>query len=445
MEQGKTSISARLLDWVRSTKRSAEWADRDDLRQSGRRAGALDMQAVLLLAVQGLYAAATALSGTFVPIYLWKTSQSLLVVGWFTLWQYAIAGLTFWIAGKWVKERNKMNSLRLGIVLSGLFYCVILLLDRQATHYVMLLGALSGLASGFFWLAYNVVYFEITEPDNRDKFNGWAGLLASAAGIFAPWISGMLIVAFAGGAGYRLIFTISLIIFGVCAATSFWLKKRKSTGSYSWGYGFRRLRDDDPGWRAVFLSLIAQGVREGVFMFLIGLLVYLVTRNEQTLGTYSLWTSLVGLIAFLLVGRLLTMRNRVPAMLIGAVMLTLVILPLLWRLDYTTLLWFGIGTALFLPLYTIPMTSSVFDRIGATTEAASRREEFIVLREAGLVLGRLIGLAAYLLVAVRTSEPSDLIWQLLGVGIMPSLGWIFIRRYLLRPGSAQATASRQHN
>ena len=430
MEQGKTTIASRLYDWIRSTK-SASQSD-DAARTSGRHQGTLDGQAILLLTVQGMYAAATALSGTFVPVYLWKTSQSFMLIGWFTLFQYAVSGLTFWLAGKWVKERNKMHSLRLGIVLSGIFYCSILLLGAAAVRYIALLGALSGLASGFFWLAYNIVYFEITEPDNRDKFNGWAGLLGSGAGIFAPWISGMLIVAYAGGAGYRIIFTISLTIFGVAAILSFWLKKRKTEGKYSWFYGFRQIGGSDPGWRAVFLSLMAQGVREGVFMFLIGLLVYLVSRDERMLGSFSLWTSLVGLVAFLLVGRLLTMKRRSIAMLTGVIMLTLVIVPLLWRLEYTTLLLFGVGTALFLPLYSIPMTSSVFDRIGATAEAASHREEYIVLRELGLVVGRLIGLAAYLLLVSQTSQPQAFIWLLLGVGVMPVVGWFCIRSYLRR-------------
>lgn len=429
MEQGKITIAARLVDWIRST-RSADPAADDAGRSSGRRQGALDMQAILLLTVQALYAAATALSGTFVPVYLWKTSQSFLMIGWFTLFQYAVSGLTFWLAGKWVKERNKMNCLRLGIVLSGLFYCFILLLGPAAVRFIALLGALSGLASGFFWLAYNIVYFEITEPDNRDKFNGWTGLLGSGAGIFAPWVSGMLIVAFAGGTGYRIIFTLSLLIFGAAAILSFLLKKRKTAGQYSWLYGFRQIGRSDSGWRAMFLSLMAQGVREGVFLFLIGLLVYLVSRDERVLGTYSLWTSLVGLIAFVVVGRFLSMKSRSTAMLVGVTMLTLVIVPLLWRLDYSTLLWFGIGTALFLPLYSIPMTSSVFDRIGATAEAANHREEYIVLRELGLVAGRLIGLTAYMLLVSRTSEPQALIWLLLGVGVMPIVGWIFIRRYL---------------
>ncbi len=197
----------------------------DGERSLKRKHGSLDKQAALLLAVQALFAVANALSGTFVPVYLWKASQSFMVIGWFTLFQHFISGVTCWLAGKWVKEGNKMNSLRTGVVLSGIFYLAVLLLGQAAKAYVIPLGIINGLASGFFWLAYNVVYFEITEPDNRDRFNGWAGLLVSGSGIIAPWISGVLITAFAGNRGYQIIFTVSLIVFAMAAVISFFLKK----------------------------------------------------------------------------------------------------------------------------------------------------------------------------------------------------------------------------
>ncbi|MBW7457214.1 MFS transporter, partial [Paenibacillus sepulcri] len=264
---------------------------------------ALDKQAVLLLAVQGLIAIATALSGTFLPIYLWKASQSLALIGWFHSTLYTVSGLTFWIAGKWVKEHNKMNSLRLGIVLSGVFYFVILLLGTRAVTYAIPLGVLGGLGQGFFWLAYNVVYFEITEPANRDRFNGWTGLIASGAGIVVPWISGFIITASTGNQGYSIIYTASAIIFGIATILSFWLKKREAAGRYEWLYGFRQLKTPGDPWRRVALAIVAQGIRDGVFMFLVGLLVFMATRNEQKLGSFSLITSLLALISFWLIGR----------------------------------------------------------------------------------------------------------------------------------------------
>ncbi|GGF99409.1 MFS transporter [Paenibacillus abyssi] len=431
MEHGKSTVQSRLYAAMRGLRfDGADSEHKGHGAAQDRKDGALDKQAVLLLAVQGLFAVANALSGTFVPVYLWKTSQSFMLIGWFTLFQYAVSGLTFWLAGKWVKERNKMNSLRIGVVLSGVFYCSILFLGTSASAYVVPLGMLNGMAAGFFWLAFNVVYFEITEPDNRDRFNGWAGLLGSGAGIIAPWVSGWLITSFEGNSGYRIIFTISLVVYGLAAVISFFLRKRKAGGQYEWLHGFRQLKRRDLPWRNVFAALVAQGIREGVFMFLVGLMVYIATQNEQKLGNFALWTSLVGLVSFWLVGKRLKMKVRKQAMLIGVSMIALVILPLFWSVDYTMLLIFGIGTALFMPLFSIPMTSSVFDLIGATEESARKREEFVVLREIGLVMGRLIGLSAYLLVMSRTNSPAAMTWLLLGVGVMPIAGWWFMLRQM---------------
>lgn len=387
-------------------------------------------QAALLLIVQGLFAVANALSGTFVPVYLWKASQSYMLIGWFALSQYATSGLTFWIAGKWVKEYNKMHSLRIGIILSGAFYCAVLLLGPQAKTYSVPLGILDGMALGFFWIAFNVIYFEITDPDNRDRYNGWAGLLGSAAGIVAPWVSGLLITSMKGERGYRFIFTLSLVIFAVSVVLSFWLKKRHGQGTYNWKHGIQQLMKKGNPWRRMFPAIAAQGVREGVFMFLVGLTVYVATKNESKLGMYSLITSFVALISFWFVGKKLKKNNRKLSMLIGVVMIGVVILPLFWNVSYTTLLLFGIGTSLFMPFYIIPMTSRAFDLIGASEESAREREEFIVLREAGLVIGRVIGLSSYLIVLPQNDSPLAITWLMFAVGIVPIAGWWFMKPFL---------------
>lgn len=391
----------------------------------------LDSQAVLLLTVQTLFAAAAALSGTFVPVYLWKASQSYALIGTYSLISYIVSGMTFWLAGKWVKEHNKMNSLRLGIVMSGAFYFLVLLLGRQATSYYVPLAVLNGLGQGFYWLAYNVVYFEITEPYNRDRYNGYAGLLGSVAGMIAPWVSGLLIAWYGGTKGYSFIFSLSLVIFGICAVFSFWLRKRERGERYNWLHTYEQLTQSSL-WQRLFLATAAQGVREGVFMFLIGLTVFIATKEESKLGNFALVTSLVALASNWFVGSRLKPERRNQAMLFGAVMVSLFILPLLWKINYGTMLLFGIGTALFFPFYMIPMTSRVFDMIGLTEQSAKEREEFIILRELALTTGRFIGVSVYLLVLPAHHSPRAIVWLLFGVGVSPLAAWWLMSPLLAR-------------
>lgn len=395
-----------------------------------KRQAGFDSQTWLLLVVSGLFGVANALSGTFVNVYLWKAKNDFALIGWFAFANQLTMGLTFWLAGKWVKEHNKMNSLRLGIAVAALFYTIVLLLQQQAIHYVWVLGLVMGLSSGFFWLAFNVVYFEVTSPDNRDRFNGWAGLLGSGAGMIAPWISGFLITRMPGTNGYRLIFAISLAVFVVGVVVSFFLKKRKVPGKYEWAHGYRSLTKPGSPWKTVFVALIAQGVREGVFGFMIGLMVYIATKSEMRIGNFSLITSGVGLISFYAVGKWLKPAYRKWGMLVGVIMMIAVILPFFWRVDYSTLLLFGIGIALFIPLYSVPMTSSVFDIIGQDRESAEHRVEYVVLRELGLNVGRMLGTIVFILVVSWTTAPSAINWLLLGIGSSPLVAWLLMRGML---------------
>ncbi|WP_420799792.1 MFS transporter [Paenibacillus mesophilus] len=397
-----------------------------------------DSQTWLLLIVSGLFAAANALSGTFVNVYLWKAKSDFALIGWFAFAHQVTMGLTFWLAGKWVKEHNKMHSLRLGVAVAALFYSIVLLLQQQAVEYVWLLGIVQGLSSGFFWLAFNVVYFEVTSADNRDRFNGWAGLLGSGAGMIAPWISGWLITRLPGTSGYRLIFAISLAVFVVGVVFSFFLKKRKVSGKYEWTHGYRSLTKRDGPWKRVFAALIAQGIREGVFGFLIGLMVYIATSNEMRIGNFSLVTSAVALVSFYVVGKWLKPAYRKWGMLTGVIMMIVVILPFFWRVNYTTLLLFGIGVALFIPLYTIPMTSSVFDIIGRDRESAEHRVEYVVLRELGLNFGRMFGTIVFIIVVSWTTAPAAINWLLLGVGSSPLLAWALMRNKLTHAQSGKS-------
>ena len=419
-----------LNRWIMSSVRDhSVYKQENDVLQDR----SVERQIRLLLLIQGMFAAATALSGTFVHVYLWKVSNDYAMIGWFTLANQISMGLTFWVAGKWVKEYNKMNCLRLGVAVSAVFYLLVLMLQQRAVDFVWLLGSIQGMGAGFFWLAFNVVYFEVTSPETRDKFNALAGFLTSGASMLAPWISGLLITRMKDTAGYKVIFTLSLLIFLIGVISSFFLKKRRTEGRYEWFTAIKNLRKCEDPWRLAFPALIAQGVREGVFVFLIGLLVFVATNNEMMVGNYFLITSAVALITYMLFSRWLKPHRRSFAMLIGSAMLISVILPLFWKVNYATLLIFGIGTAIFMPLYIIPMTSSVFDIIGRNRLSASRRVEYVVLRELGLNLGRMAGTMLFIAVVLWRTDQVVINVLVLLIGSAPVAAWYFMRKLLAKP------------
>ncbi|MDF2680141.1 MAG: transporter [Brevibacillus sp.] len=428
MHQKTKSGFPDILQKLRPSGQNLAHQDREDLH---RRRGQLDTQAKLLLFVNVLFITAGALSGTFVNVYLWKVKSQFAPIAWFTFTTYLASALTFWLAGVWVKRFNKMNALRLGMAISALFYLLVLVLGTKVVSYAALIGLVQGMAVGFFWLAFNVVYFEITGPDNRDLFNGWAGLLASGGGMIAPWISGYLISRMADAKGYTLIFTISLVLFVIGVVISFFLKKRQSEGSYSWTFAFHSLREDT-NWRWAFGALAGQGLREGVFGFIIGLMVYIATKSEMTLGNYWLITSAVGLCSYYVVGKWFKPSYRKWGMFCGALVMSGVVSLFLWQVSYVTLLIFGVAVGLSYPLFSVPMISTVFDLIGSNEQSARNRVEYVVLREFGLDAGRLLGILVFLVVTSFSTTPITLNWLILLIGTGPLIAWFCMKRLFSR-------------
>lgn len=393
----------------------------------------LGRQSILLLGVNGLFVLAGALSGTFLNVYLWKSRPDYAMLGWFTVSQQLALGLTFWLAGKWVKEHNKMSALRLGTALSGLFYMLVLWAGPKAVDWIWPLGMLLGCALGLFWIAFNVVYFEVTDRENRDLFNGWVGLLGSMTGIVGPWFSGLIISRMVDNSGYRFIFTVSLVIYVIAVVFSFFLKRREVSGTYRWSEPWRQLSSEGSVWRPLGLGLFAQGMREGVFAFLIALLVYVATEQEYKLGQFSLITSAVALVSYWAAGKWFKPQYRSKGMFVGAVLLFAVLIPLLWKVSYSTLLIMGVGSALSMPLYILPMVSAGFDMMGTSGENVEKRVELVVLRELCLMTGRLLGLAVFIMIVINGPSLRSLTWLIVALGAFPLIGWMFMRKILLRP------------
>ena len=133
----------------------------------------------LLLVIGGLYSLSIALSNTFVNIFLWKQSGAYLDIALYNLAVVVMQPLTFILAGRWAKKIDRVIVLRIGVIFLSLFYLAVLFAGSRAAEFLLLLGGLLGVGYGFYWLAYNVLTFEITEPETRDFFNGFLGILSS--------------------------------------------------------------------------------------------------------------------------------------------------------------------------------------------------------------------------------------------------------------------------
>ncbi|PWW26572.1 YQGE family putative transporter [Cytobacillus oceanisediminis] len=381
----------------------------------------------LLLIIGGLYSLSAALSNTFVNIYLWKQSGEFSDLALYNLSIVVMQPLTFILAGRWAKKIDRVIVLRIGVIFLASFYLTVLFIGTDASKFLVLLGALLGVGYGFYWLAFNVLTFEITEPENRDFFNGFLGILTSVGGMIGPIAAGFIISRMEKFTGYSVIFGISLTLFSIAVFLSFFLKRRPANGRY-W---FRRIlseRKNNPNWRMITNAHFFQGLREGTFVFVISVYVFISTGSELALGTYGLVNSGISFMGYFLVSRLLKKQFRKRAILIGGLLLYAAIFFIIFEVTYPKLLMYAATIAIAYPLLLVPYISLTYDVIGRGWKAAEMRIEYIVVREIFLNSGRIVSILSFLAAVTFFNDEKSIPILLAFIGAGHAVIYFFVRK-----------------
>ncbi|HET7658260.1 MAG TPA: MFS transporter [Bacillales bacterium] len=391
---------------------------------------------ILLLVVGGLYFLSIALSNTFVNIYLWKQSGDFSDIALYNLAIVILQPLTFILAGRWAKRVDRVIVLRLGVSFLSVFFLTVLLLGEHAGQFLFLLGGLLGIGFGFYWLAFNVLTFEITEPETRDFFNGFQGLLSSLAGMIGPISAGAIIASMEEFNGFQTIFGMSLGFFCLAIVLSFFLKRRKANGNFS----FRRIiseRKNNPNWNNVLNAHFFQGLREGTFAFVIVIWVFVTTKSALALGTFGLVQSAVSFFAYYLATRLIKKRHRKKAIFIGGFMLYGAVSLIVFHLSFPLLIAYAVVIAIALPILLVPYMSLTFDVIGKSWKAAEMRIEYIVVRELYYNAGRAASILSFFLLVTFFDDQKSIPFLMVILGAGHFAIYFCIRSVRLKPNNPE--------
>ncbi|ASN07352.1 MFS transporter [Virgibacillus necropolis] len=360
-----------------------------------------------LLVIGGLYSLGLFLSNTFVNIYLWKQSGDYVTIALYNLGIFVLQPITFVIAGKMAKKVDRIIVLRLGVIFLSLFFLSVLFIGDSAASFHFYLGGLLGIGFGFYWLAFNVLTFEITEPDTRDVFNGFLGVLQSLGGMIGPLVAGIIIANMEQNFGYKTIFTVSFLMFIGAVICSFFLSKRKADGAYH----FKRIlheRKHNKNWKKILYAHVFQGLREGIFLFVIAIWVFIATGSEFALGMFNLFLSGLSFVFYLLATKFIKPALRKKSILFGALILYLSVYIIIFNVSYPVLIVYAVIIGIAYPIINVPYASLTYDVIGKAWRARDLRIEYIVVRELYVNAGRVVSIGFFLL-AVTLLPPERII------------------------------------
>ncbi|WP_054970829.1 MFS transporter [Alicyclobacillus ferrooxydans] len=391
----------------------------------------LSREAWWLLFISGLFALSVSLSNTFVNVYLWKVDKDFRAIGMYNFAVYLLVPVMFFVAGWIAKRRSSVLTLRSGVLLHAGFYALTLWGGKWLAGYPFILGMLMGTAAGFYWCSFNDLSLRFTSSGSRDRFYGMNGVAGSIAGMAAPPVAGFLISfedRLGGLSGYHLVFGLSLGLFILASFVSVKLSQPPLGLKFQFSTMFQGVRD--PSWRRVLIGSSIYGLREGVFLFLIALLLYIATGSEMELGEFFLLQSALSFGAFFLVSRFVHPHNRKVFMGIGAALMACCAALFLFPLRTTTLVWYGAAIAVCLPLFLVPLQGTVFDTIGRldNEDESDVRMEHIVMREAFTNAGRVVGVGSFVIWIMFDPVGKTIPYLAFAMGLVQLVTWWVLHR-----------------
>lgn len=375
----------------------------------------MSKEAKILLVISALFTFAMGLSNIFVNVFFWKQTNEYGVIAIYHLMHYIATPVAFILAGVLAKGKNGIWALRIGLLTYALFFTMILFWGSKGTYHILLLGIIYGVATGFYWLAFNTLSFDFTHMNNRDTFNGYNGCCAGVAAAFSPMISAYIISSSRGIKGYNLVFTMTLGTFVVLTLVSLLLRCKSYGHRLDYKKAFSRNCEE---WSIVRTATALWGFRDVIIVFLVNIITIEITKSELSLGKLTLISSLVSSASYVLVQRVIKPPGRRLAIVMGVLGSSIAVLALTVNVVYVTLVFYIMMDAFFLPFFLIQLNSATFNVIDRNHEK-NLRIEYMINKDIVLNGGRIISVLILIALLTLFKSPGVLRFYLLFLGLVP--------------------------
>lgn len=372
------------------------------------------------LLVHASFLISVKLPGVFINTLLLGESNDLGVVMLYNL-SFFLAGAGSMVLAAQVLHKTSPSFVAVvGVMGYNVLYLalvVLLLTGQTVSDYHIILGIFMGVADGFYWLAYGNLLSDCTGFDNRDSGMAIISICMSVVNLCIPLLSGWIIFVVGGISGYLVVFALA---FGVSVVTSF-LALRLPKGSHAAGGRVEYGRTLSLVFKSkrLFYSLSAQGVkgiREGVFTFILSIVLYQLVKSELLIGVNTFIAALVSMLSFTMMSRVLSQKNRIKWMTVAASVLSAAAAACLFKLDVFMIFVFTVLNSFFAGFIENSCYTNFLNMLQKSRELDTHRPEIFALNECTLVLGRSVGIAVILMMSA--SFGSSLTTQMVSLLIL---------------------------
>ncbi len=323
-----------------------------------------------------------------------------------------------------VKKKSCVFTMRSSLFLwiGILIVTLSLIITKQLYHFWLLLSLVSSLANGCYWIAYYMALTDYTDIKDRDIGLAIIGIYTGIANVVVPLAGGYVIKLFKNYTGYIIMFVTAffIAIFSILQTKKL-ISTSKVKNLDSQVHMLIAIKSIifDKIWLYSSLSEFFRGIRDGVFIFLLNVLIFSVSGNEALVGINAFIAGSINIIANWVLGKILytgsEKDNKVKLLIISVSILFSSSFLLLINLSITTLIIMTCINAFF-TIFIQNITQSIFCMSVQINEEASKlRAESFVLKSYFLAGGRLLGILFMLLL------PETNLFMVLGIVVLTVL------------------------
>ncbi len=385
----------------------------------------LNRNSLLLIAIHSIHSIIELFLNIFLVAYfLDLTGNNIVPTAVFYIFTYALVSAGFVFIGPYVKCCNKLVIYRWSFVLNAIVLLLVIYLKKDITHYIWLLGLISGLEKALFYFPQNIMTSQEAIGNALIKFNGyrfaWNGIIKIVMPVVLGWF--ISVDSFINTAIFVLFLTV------IEFALSYMMKKphssyrKKFSMTAMWVFTFKK-----PLLKVSFLVEVLRGFIFDALDVMVVLYVVYMFKTNLNLGIFTSIFAICTVITGSIFGRFGGYNSFSKIISTCSVITFAAATWFIFDTDKTSFITYNLAFATAAQLIRIITDINVFKTSQSKSVAALYRIEYLSLREVFLGIGRV---SSFILVifAAKSNNPEMLKYLILGYNLLIVLaGYLNIR------------------
>lgn len=336
---------------------------------------------------------ASLLSGLFINIFLLKITSDVMSIVKYNLIMYLTITLFFPLLSYISKKYSVTLVFRISIIFQILYYASIILSGNSVSDYIYIFGILAGIGNAANANSINQLTVQLTDTNNRSGFLSISGTLNSIAAMISPVLSGVIITLFNKLVGYYVIFAISMLLYIIAFGMSAWFREKIPAREFHF---LKVIRTYNKKMLGVNITQFFIGIRDGIFGFLINIIVFDIVQKESIFGATTAFSKLIVVITYWLGSRYIRKNNIFIHFKYSAWLMFAAPIPLFFFTSQWSVVAQIVMDSIASPIVAITLNSLMYNKIESIVEK-DNLEELLAVKEVWLNIGKVIGVAGFML------------------------------------------------